>query len=1195
MCRTRKFGWTLKGTSRSTTLLSALRRERDVPTQRRTPTKGKLADFNAQIEQAVEAVLVLDSSGKIIDANHNASLLLKIDRDDIAKVNIAKISARDQVGAGGKKLFAAKIAQAIQGRAPIFEWIFETPAGQSVVCEVQLLRLAVKEKDLIRANIINITPHKEVENWRLQASGAEMEATDELAALALAGASVASSLELNKVLQVLAHQLTHLLDVQTCILADWQPESKTLKTRLEFVNQAARTRGSNGKIMQLADQLDIAKVIEGIKPLQKRSDDVTLTAKEKRALKEAGISTLLLLPLIAQSKTIGLVELQDKRQPRSFSDHEIYLAQTLCHQAAVAMENARLFQSTRRQVKELTILHQVATVTAAATDEDELLQRATQLIRESIYSDNFGVMLLTADGKQLAIHPSYESAPEIVGKKIALNEGVTGRVAVTGKPIRIDDIREENNYLDYDKSTLSELCVPMKIGERLIGVINAESRQANHFTEDDERLLLTLAGQLATGIERLRNAGAEHRRTTQLSILNELTAEMSGVLEQDKLFKIVVERLNLRMGYFSTDISTVEEESKAFVVRAASGAFEAFIPKEGFSQPFGTGLLDQAARTGQAVVSNDVHKSKQYHGVPGLETINSELVIPIKIYKKVIALLNIEAVQLNAFDDHEIAALNTLGDQISTALESIHLFESTRRQLQELTVLHAITHAAVNAKTEDDLLERATEIIGASIYPDQFGFLLLDSENQMLLPNRFYRGLTDELIKDPIPLSQGVVGRVAATGKPWRLPDVRKEPSYMNVNSAMRSELCVPILGNDNRILGVINAESGQLNAFTEADLRLMNTIAGQLGTAIEKIRLHESERVQRSQAETLREVAAILGAATESSNMLDLILEQLKRVVPFDSASIQIVKDKMLSIRAVAGTLDKGAVGFELPIKKDKFAHPLLFEQRTILYEDISEHPDWMKAPGAAGVKSWIGAPLIVRGDCIGVLTVDGYQAKQFTQADAQMVATFAIHAGIALENARLFEEAQDAYVQTVSALASAIDVRDSYTSGHSERLAELAVETGRQLDCSPQELTDIQWAALLHDIGKIGVPDNILRKPSALDISELEVMRRHPEIGAHIVEPVRNLATVAPIIRAHQERYDGTGYPDRLKGDEIPKIARIISVADAYVAMTDERVYRKARSTEEAISEIKRCSGSQFDPEVVKAFLKVLKQNKK
>jgi putative nucleotidyltransferase with HDIG domain len=406
----------------------------------------------------------------------------------------------------------------------------------------------------------------------------------------------------------------------------------------------------------------------------------------------------------------------------------------------------------------------------------------------------------------------------------------------------------------------------------------------------------------------------------------------------------------------------------------------------------------------------------------------------------------------------------------------------------------------------------------------------------------------------------------------------------------MRSELCVPILGNENRVLGVINTESVRVNAFTDGDMRLLSTIAGQTGTAIEKLRLLESERIQRRQSETLREVAAILGSSVANEDVLDLILEQLNRVVPFDSASLQLVKNDKLRIHAVAGNLDRSAIGFELPIKKDKFAHPLLFEQRTVLYEDISQHPDWMRAPGAEKVKSWIGAPLMTRGEAIGVLTVDGYEAKQFTAADAQLVSSFAIHAGIVMENVRLFEEAQDAYMQTVSALASAIDVRDTYTSGHSQRLVDLSVETGRLLGCEAQELIDIRWGALLHDIGKIGVPDEILRKPAALEKAEVEIMRRHPEIGARIVEPVRNLASVAPIIRAHQERFDGKGYPDGLKGEQIPKIARIISVADAYVAMTDDRVYRPARSKAQAIEELKRCSGSQFDPKVVAAFLQAL-----
>lgn len=1147
-----------------------------------------LSKLKPLIEHAAEAVLILEAdSGKIVGANHNALLLFGSEEAALQKLKFSQVSARKQAdGSPAGRFFEQKRAQVRKGENPRFEWTGRTGAGKAITGEVQFVSIPAKDVNLIRANIINLEPVTPA--WDLNEITADSQHTDELAALALAGASIASNLDLNKVLQVVAHQLTTLLDVQVFIASDWSAESGELTSRLEHVEGGQ----SASPVSPLSTVLDVRTTLEKGRPLSKYISDEQLLPDEKKALKDAGVNAVLFLPLMAQSRTIGLVEVQDRASLRSFGNREIYLAQTLCHQAAVAIENARLFQATRRQLQELAILHQVATATTEATSEDELIESATQLIKHSIYSDNFGIILLAENGNELYIHPSYESAPEIAAKRIALGQGVTGRVAETGRSIRVGDTRKEAGYLNYDTQTLSELCVPMKIGDRLIGVINTESRALNHFTEEDERLLITLAGQLATGIERLRNAAAERRRARQLAVLNELTAQMSGVLERDKLFTVIVESLNRRMGYFSTDITRVDDETQAYVVEAISGAFEEFASKQGFSQPFGTGLLDRAARSGEIVLVNNVNAEPGFHAVSGFSQVNSELVIPIKIYKKVVALLNIESEELNAFDDYEVAALSTLGDQISMSLESIHLFESTRRQLQELTVLHAITQAAVNAKTENELLERATEIIGASIYTDKFGFLMMHPDRQELLVHPSYRGIDNIAKNRVVQLSQGITGRVAATGKPWRVPDVHKEPSYMRVNASMRSELCVPILGSDNRVLGVINAESVRVNAFTDADMRLLNTIAGQTGTAIERLRLFEAEKAQRSQAETLREVAAILGSAGDSASVLDLILEQLKRVVPFDSASIQLVKGDSLQLHAVAGNLDRNAIGFQLPIKKDKFAHPLLFEQRTVLYEDISHHPDWLRAPGAENVKSWIGAPLRVRGECIGVLTVDGYQPRQFTAGDAQLVATFAIHAGIALENARLLEEAQDAYVQTVSALASAIDVRDTYTSGHSQRLVDLAVETGRLLNCTAEELADIKWGALLHDIGKIGVPDEILRKPSSLEEAELEIIRRHPDIGARIVEPVRNLASVAPIIRAHQERYDGTGYPLGLKGEQIPKIARIISVADAYVAMTDERVYRKALDREEAIEELKRCSGSQFDPEVVNAFLKVLER---
>jgi HD-GYP domain-containing protein (c-di-GMP phosphodiesterase class II) len=188
------------------------------------------------------------------------------------------------------------------------------------------------------------------------------------------------------------------------------------------------------------------------------------------------------------------------------------------------------------------------------------------------------------------------------------------------------------------------------------------------------------------------------------------------------------------------------------------------------------------------------------------------------------------------------------------------------------------------------------------------------------------------------------------------------------------------------------------------------------------------------------------------------------------------------------------------------------------------------------------------------------------------------------------LHEQLEESFVQTVIALANAIDARDSYTSDHSERLIILATETAKLLNCNQDEILALNWAVRLHDIGKIGVPDEILQKPGPLSDEEWKLMQQHPEIGADIIAPVARLKDVAPLIRAHHERYDGTGYPNNLQKERIPLGARILSLVDSYGAITDNRVYRAARSHQEAIAEINNCIGTQFDPKVASIFLNVV-----
>lgn len=190
------------------------------------------------------------------------------------------------------------------------------------------------------------------------------------------------------------------------------------------------------------------------------------------------------------------------------------------------------------------------------------------------------------------------------------------------------------------------------------------------------------------------------------------------------------------------------------------------------------------------------------------------------------------------------------------------------------------------------------------------------------------------------------------------------------------------------------------------------------------------------------------------------------------------------------------------------------------------------------------------------------------------------------------LYQELQDMLFNTVKSLVAAVDAKDEYTRGHSERVYEVAIMLGERIGLDTAELRDLSWAALLHDVGKIAIGRDILNKPSRLSNDEFAVIKTHPDRGVRVLEPIPQLQHILPAIRHHHERFDGHGYPQGLKGMEIPLASRILAVADTFDAMASSRAYRPAQDLEVVLAEIRRCSGSQFDPEMVTAFLELAEE---
>jgi response regulator RpfG family c-di-GMP phosphodiesterase len=233
---------------------------------------------------------------------------------------------------------------------------------------------------------------------------------------------------------------------------------------------------------------------------------------------------------------------------------------------------------------------------------------------------------------------------------------------------------------------------------------------------------------------------------------------------------------------------------------------------------------------------------------------------------------------------------------------------------------------------------------------------------------------------------------------------------------------------------------------------------------------------------------------------------------------------------------------------------------------------------------------PLKARGNIVGVLGLGSTDpARNFTPADEKTLAILAAHAAVGIENARLHEDVKRRYLQVIVGFSRALESKDPYLRGHSERVAAIGRMIAIEMGFPPAECEVIYYGGLLHDLGKIGVPDSVLHKPAQLTPEEFELIRRHPDIGREILEPIPDLGPVAAIIHAYHEKYDGSGYPRRLKGDAIPVHARIVAVADAFDAMTSGRSYQATLTHAQARARLAKLAGSMFDPIVVEAFLKL------
>lgn len=442
---------------------------------------------------------------------------------------------------------------------------------------------------------------------------------------------------------------------------------------------------------------------------------------------------------------------------------------------------------------------------------------------------------------------------------------------------------------------------------------------------------------------------------------------------------------------------------------------------------------------------------------------------------------------------------------------------------------------------------------------------------------------------------------VIEEGEPYCEEAARARFAVRGLRPEMRYIMLVPLVVRGRTNGAVLLYSANGSGPFDPDALEIASSFGSRLAVAIENAQLHAREQRKIKETVALLEIARAISSTLDLQEILDkvvqmtvdlcgvvmsvvyLLEEERGRFVPgayygfIEDALWEQQRDTGFGVYSLGddtlSVLEKGEP-VTLPSEKERFLLP-----PDLMYEH--------------GVDTVLMFPLNARDRMTGIFSLFyPKKAEELEQAEIEVVRAIASQASLAIENAALYEDIEKSYFSTVKALAKAIEVKDPYTHGHSERVTEYALMIAEAMHLDDRDRQKLKYAATLHDIGKIGIAGRVLNKPGSLTDEEYTHVKTHPLLGDSIVEPVEFLQGPRPIILHHHERFDGTGYPDGLKGKNIPLCARILAVADAFEAMRSDRPYRRALPLETAKQELMRNAGSQFDPQVVEVFLRILER---
>jgi GAF domain-containing protein/HAMP domain-containing protein len=864
-----------------------------------------------------------------------------------------------------------------------------------------------------------------------------------------------------------------------------------------------------------------------------------------------------------------------------------------------------LSSAVERQTHRLSTLYAIDRVASKTLALEEVLTVSLDRILDLLHMDAGGIFLDEGGLLKLRVHQGLPPDLVLAMGSVDPAHSAVGAAAREKRVTvsRVDEMAEVPLAESIRHSDFRILAsTPLIAKSRALGVVVLFTRSERTFAVDDIDLLETIGQQIGGSVHNAQLFESEQHRREQAERLYDLGSEIIALSTLEDTARAICAKVTQSAHAHSATITLIEPDGSMGLKIGADA--DRVLPAEPPARPHG--ITMRVFKEGKNLVVSEPDAEQRLVPAHLVEQgIQSQIGMPLRTAGRVIGVFFVRFIGRHMFSDEEIRGLTIFANTAAMALERVRLIEETKRRLEEVGALFELSSVLRGAMTLSEMLPMLLRQAQQMARADAASISIVDGKEIIC---RAAEGLAREVINRRVPLGEGLIGGVVADGELRHTPFLPRDPMLvpppqsMAVVRGVGGALCIPLRTADE-VVGALLLVSFSRSQFNENEIRLLTAAADIAGGSIHRAILFEQLEHRVHELGSLYEFGRAVSTSLRLEDVVRLIVETVPPAVHARAVMVFLWNEieERLVMQRVGGPEDQSK-----PDLKYRAGEGLIgwvfVEGRATIVPDVLADPRWKREPEleqmltGGPARNVLAVPIIHGKKGLGVLlAVNREPGGGFSDTDQSLFTALAGQTAIALENAKLFEDVRDISVAAISSLATAIDARDPYTRGHSEDVTRSVVVLARELGWEGADLEMIEFAALLHDVGKIAVPDNILRKPEDLSPEEWDVIYLHPYHSAQIVRPVEPLRKIIPWIYHHHEHWDGSGYPDHLKGEEIPEGARIIAVVDAFNAMTTDRPYHKALPEQDAIGEISRSAGKQFDPRIVKAFLKVMATGKR